>query len=187
MKTKIAFTAISILLLGGLLAFSLLAPSSTVQAAATQKTPNSWQQTLAPLRATLAALPTQQPADLAALLSRARLAQSNQKVRLGVAQQIAQATQSFIDSQKSAGKDTTALQNALATFNQDIQSALAANTTAGTLLANPAGFDASGNVTDRPAARQTLRSAGQSLRQAHLDLRNGTLTLRQAMRSFLGK
>jgi hypothetical protein len=186
MKSKIIFSIVSVLLLG-LLAFGLFAPGSSAQAAAAQKTPNPWQQTLAPMRATLAALPTQQPADLGALLAREQLALSNQKVRLGVAQNIAQAAQLFIDSQKSAGKDTTALQTALAIFNQDIQAAQAANTSAASLLPSPAGFDASGKVTDRPTARQTLRSAGQSLRLAHLDLKNGTTTLRKAMRAFMSK
>jgi hypothetical protein len=197
MKTKIIVSAVLVLALG-IIAFSLFASSSSAQASAesapsaqgtpnTQRTPNAWQETLAPVRETLQALPTQEPVDLESVLKREQLALSNQQVRLTLSHTVAGAAQDFIDSQKSAGKDTAALETALAAVNQKISEAEAANAQAAAILATPAGFDAQGHVTDRPIARQTVRSAGQSLRSAHLALKSGTLTLRQAMRAYRGK
>ncbi len=191
MKTKTIVLAGSVILLG-LLAFGLFATTSTAQAApgqgpAAQRTPGPWRQTLTPLRETLAALPTPDGTILEDLLVREKLALSNQKTRLALSHTVAGTIQAYIDSQKSAGKDTSALESALSAFTQAISRAETDNAAAASRLAAPAGFDASGQVTDRAAARQTLRAAGRSLRQAHLTLTQATLNLRQAIRAYLGR
>ena len=190
MKTKIVFSVSALCL--GLLAFSLFVVAEPVQAVSAQSqparpTPIPWRETLAPVRATLSALPTQNGAVLENLLIRARLALSNQQTRLSLAHTVAEATQDYIDNQKKAGKDTSALESALSAFNQAIGAAEADNAAAGNLLANPAGFDASGQVVEPSAALQTLRDAGHLLRQAHLTLSQATLDLRTALQNYRGK
>jgi hypothetical protein len=188
MKTKIAIPVISVLVVS-LLALGLFVPLSTAQATfdTAQKTPAPWRETQVAVHATLAALPTQDFAGLENVLTREKLALSNQKTRLELAHTTAGAVQEYIDSQKSAGKDTSALVSALSTFNQAITDAEKDNAAAGSLLANPAGFDASGHVTDKAAARQTVHTAGQSLRKAHLTMTTSALTLRQAVKTYRGK
>jgi hypothetical protein len=56
---------------------------------------------------------------------------------------------------------------------------------AASLLANPAGFDANGKVTDRKTALETLRQAGEALRRAHLGITEASLDLRDAVRAFV--
>lgn len=191
MKTKFFWIPVTILLTGLLAAWFFTAPrpvqAASQPAPAAQRTPMPWKETLVPVRETLAALPTADHQALQDLLAREKRALSNQQTRLTLSHTVASATQTYIDSQKSAGKDTTALESALTTFNQAIPQAEAANSAAGAMLAAPAGFDAAGQVTDAAAARQTVHSAGQSLRQAHLTLTQATLALREAVKTYRGK
>lgn len=174
------------------LAFALFALPSQVQASNGQSmdvkaTPGPWQQTLTPIRETLSALPTPDNQLLENLLVRERLALSNQQTRLSLAHTVSDSTQEYIDKQKAMGKDTSSLESALSAFNQAITSTEANNSTAAQLLANPAGFDASGQVVDRQTALNTLRNAGYSLRQGHLTITQATINLRMAVRSYRGK
>lgn len=188
MKNKSIFGFIAVLLLG-FLALSCFTPVPSAQAAVEdrplpERTPLPYRETLVPVRETLAALPTPDDAFLENLLLREKLALSNQQTRLELSHTVAETTQAYIDSQKSAGKDTTGLENALASFNQAALEAETANVAAANLLASPVGFDSNGQVTDREAARQTVHAAGQSLRQAHLAITSGTLDLRKAMQDY---
>ncbi len=103
MKThlKVLFvtvTAASLLLIG------ILLPNNSVSADDTQPTKIHWRQTLEPIKATLQALPTQDPIHLSNLLQREQLALSNQAVRLEMSDQVAQTTQAYIDDSKSKGQ-----------------------------------------------------------------------------------
>jgi hypothetical protein len=183
MKTKLIILIIGMVVIG-LLSIGLLLPNTTVSADDVKSTPGPWRQTLEPLRATAQALPTQDPIILSNHLQREKLALSNQAVRLEMAATIASTTQAYINEQKTLGKDTSSLENALASFNQSIQTAKGHHDTASSILADPAGFDSNGQVTDKATARQTIHTAGQALRQVHLNLTNGSLTLRQAVKAY---
>lgn len=189
MKTKIV-AVLSILCLG-VLVFGVLSSPVSAQAPSgqptAQQTPFPWKEKLAPVRETLAALPTPDGKLYEDLLVREKLALSNQQTRLNLSQTVAATYQEFIDQQKQAGKDTSALESALTAFNQAIVQAKDDNAAAATLLANPAGFDASGNVTDMKTARDTVHNAGQSLRQAHLTITQATVDLRRALKTYRGK
>lgn len=189
MKNRWIECATAVLLVG-LFAFGLFASTSTAQAAEgvapIPKTPSP-RETLTSLRETLTAMPTRDTVELENLLKREQLALNNQQERMEMSHTVAQTTQEYIDSQKSSGKATSSLENALQSFNQAIIESEQYHTEAASVLAVPAGFDAGGRVTDTAAAIHTLRTAGQSLRQAHLTITSGTLELRQAVNTYLGK
>lgn len=167
-----------------LLLISILFPNNSVSADDTQPTKIPWRQTLEPIKATLQALPTQDPIHLSNLLEREQLAFSNQAVRLEMSDQVAQTTQAYIDDQKAKGNDTTSLENALASYKVSVDTAQGFHDKAASILANPAGFDADGNVTDKETARQTIHTAAQNLRQVHTNLTNAALTLRAAVKDY---
>jgi hypothetical protein len=183
MKTqlKVLFVTISA---AAMLALGALLPTAAVSADDTQPTKIPWRQTMEPLKATLQALPTHDPANLSNVLKREQLALSNQSVRLDVADQVAETTQAYIDEQKGQGKDTASLETALATYKTELQTARGFHDEAESTLSSPAGFDASGNVTDKETARQTVHTAGQSLRQVHTHLTTASLTLRTAVKEY---
>jgi len=168
--SKIFVLSISLL---GVLAFGLLLPTSTVQAASGVESS--------------AAQALQDNTVLENMLVREKLALSNQQERLTLSHNVADETQIYINNQKSAGKDTSSLESALNEFNQSISQAEVANNTAASVLAAPAGFDASGQVVDVVTARQTIRSAGQSLQQAHVTLTQATLELRLVIQTYRGE
>lgn len=180
-QMKVLFVSISA---AAMLLIGMLLPNASVSADDTQPTKNPWRQTLEPMKATLQALPTQDPIHLSNLLEREQLALSNQSVRLEMADQTAAAMQDFIDAEKAKGKDTSSLETALATYKAEVVTASGFHSETEALLANPAGFDADGNVTDKETARETIHSAGQSLRQVHTHLTNASLTLRTAVKDY---
>jgi hypothetical protein len=118
-------------------------------------------------------------ADLEAQLTREQKALAQQQTTLGNTSKIVTQVQTIIANQKAKGQDTSALEAALAAFQQQVSTAQASNTTAGTLLSAHLGFDAGGKVTDPTQAHQTLvdgqhalQSARDTLKQAGQDLRN---------------
>ena len=183
MKTQFKVVLASVLVTG-LLAVGFLLPTQTVQAEDTQPTKGPWKQTLEPLRQTAAARPTQDPIYLTNLLTREKLALSNQASRLEMSGKVAQTTQTYIDAQKANGKDTSGMESALAAFNQAIGTAQGYHDQAAKILANPAGFDSNGQVTDAKTARDTLHTAAIPLRQAHTTLTSAALNLRVAVQDF---
>ena len=109
---------------------------------------------------------------------------TRQQANLTKANVLVTKVQNFINVQNAAGKDTTALQQALAVFQQQLITAQAAHHTAATILSNHAGFDANGKVTDAAQARQTLLDARQSLRDARRTLMQGTRDLHRAIKEY---
>ncbi len=93
--------------------------------------------------------------------------------------------QNWINTLKGQGKDTTALETALAAFNSQVAAAQTAHDTASGILSAPAGFDNNGQVTDLGQVANTLRKAFQSLQSAHLTLLSAVVNLRLAVRNWI--
>jgi ABC-type transporter Mla subunit MlaD len=100
------------------------------------------------------------------------------------ADEIAGKVQEFIDKAKGEGKDTSALEAALASATAKVADAQAKHDSAAATLAAHAGFDDDGQVTDAATARQTLESAGRNLRDAHRLLTDARIELRRAIQDF---
>jgi len=108
-------------------------------------------------------------------------AQANHLERAG---QVADKAQQLLDAAKEKGKDVVALEQALAAFRAGLAESQAAHDQAASILGSHAGFDASGQVTDRQAARQTVVQARRSLAEAHRILVKAVRDLRQAVRDW---
>jgi hypothetical protein len=115
---------------------------------------------------------------------REKIALNDQEARLTFSRNVAQKAQTWIDNLDSQGQDTTDLKNALAAFQQGIDSAQSSHDTAASILSTHAGFDDSGQVSDKTQALQTLRDAGKALRQAHLTISQATLDIRSAVQAY---
>ena len=92
--------------------------------------------------------------------------------------------QNLITKANGEGKDTTALVNALATFQSQIATSQSSHNTAASILSTHNGFDANGNVIDRDSARLTVNSARQSLSDAHNLLWQAANDLHQAIKEW---
>jgi hypothetical protein len=103
---------------------------------------------------------------------------------LARAAQAADKAQQLLDAAKEKGRDVTALEQALAAFRAGVAQAQAAHDQAASILGTHTGFDASGQVTDRQAARQTVVRARQSLAEAHRILLRAVRDLRRAVRDW---
>jgi len=119
-----------------------------------------------------------------ARLGRERKWLGAQQTRLDDCNKIVSDMQTFISNQNAKGQDTSALAAALAAYQQQVASAQAAHTTAANLLASPAGFDGTGNVTDPNQAHMTMAQAYQSLLTAHNILDQAGPALRAALQSY---
>ena len=89
--------------------------------------------------------------------------------------------QDLISKAQGKGLDTSALSTALATFQSEIATATASDTTGAGILSTHSGFDGSGNVTDQSAANQTVKDAHQSLSDARTTLIQASTDLRNAI------
>lgn len=107
-----------------------------------------------------------------------------QAAHLAKADEAVAKTQEFMDKARSEGKDTSALEAALAGARSKVDQARAKHSSAAATLAAHAGFDDAGQVTDPAAARQTVESAGRDLRDAHRLLTEARLELRRALQDF---
>lgn len=92
--------------------------------------------------------------------------------------------QQLIDRAKAEGKDTSALEAALAAFRASLADAQAKHDEAANILRTHAGFDDNGQVTDKELAKRTLESAGQALKEAHQILRDAEHALKVAIREW---
>lgn len=109
---------------------------------------------------------------------------SKQQGHLDKANQGVTKVQQLIEKAKGKNVDVSALETALAAFKTKIASAQSAHAQAASILAAHTGFDASGNVTDRTAAHQTLLDGRLALRDAQSILRQATAEFRQAVRTW---
>lgn len=148
-----------------------------------------------PATSVAAQSPTPQPKTPQAAGARidtrlARLYQAAQKLldrqakNLERADKFSAAVSNRIAKLKAAGKDTSAIETALDQFQKDVSQARQKHETAATLLAAHAGFDANGQVTDRAAARDTLKNVNSPLREAHKLIADAFKTVRQAFKQL---
>ncbi len=109
---------------------------------------------------------------------------TTQQNNLDRANEFGTKVQARIDELKAEGKDTSALETALATYMNEIAAAQTAHHTAADILSAHAGFDENGHVTDREQARRTVLDAHEALQDARLTLRNAIRDLRRALRDY---
>jgi len=109
---------------------------------------------------------------------------SIQQEHLNKAGEFADKVQTFIDEQKAKGKDTSALEAALAAFNQQVAAAQGEHDNAASILSAHAGFDENGQVTNREAARETVKSAHEALANARKTLWQAERDLRKALKDW---
>ena len=88
-------------------------------------------------------------------------------MRLKNAGQYAGKIDELIAKLKAKGKDTAALEQAVAAFRSGIAQARAEWQAASATLSTHAGFDAAGKVTNADQARATLKDAHGHMEQAH--------------------
>ena len=92
--------------------------------------------------------------------------------------------QALIDKANGKGLDTSAVQAALNALSAVIPAVQAAHAPGAAIIVSHAGFDASGNVTDRTTAIATAKSLAQVLKDTRTAM-NGTLkALHDAVRAF---
>ncbi len=117
-------------------------------------------------------------------LQREKLMLSGLALRIDFARQVAAQTHTWIDWLDSQGKDTTPVAAALAAYEGQIEAAQSAWDGANSTLANPAGFDSDGHVTDSDAARLTLRAGADDLRATHRILVDAGVAFRRAVQDY---
>lgn len=121
---------------------------------------------------------------LTRLLIREKRALHAQTDRLRRATEVQTRTQRFIDTQAAAGKDVAPLRTALATYTERVAAAKVDHDKAKATLTAHAGFDEAGKVTDRDAAKQTVKSAGEDLKKAHEHLEGAGKDLATAIKAW---
>jgi hypothetical protein len=115
-------------------------------------------------------------------VEQARLKVQNE--RLGRAGEYATKIDAVIARLKSKGKDTAALDQAVAAFRTAIGQARAEWQAASDVLATHAGFDAAGKVTNADQARATLESAHGHMQKVHEVMRAAYTSLRDALKAY---
>lgn len=118
---------------------------------------------------------------------REQLVYQNQSTRFARAQEIIEKMEGYMEKEKAAGFDTSSLEFALSKYRTATKSCQANLSTAATLIATHAGFDANGKVVDTKTALQTVKQIGQAERQFHLTITQATIDLRIAFRSYHGQ
>jgi septation ring formation regulator EzrA len=109
---------------------------------------------------------------------------SKQQTAIDKATQASAKVQELIDKAAASGLDVTALQNALGSFDASMSSVNAEHQSAASALSAHNGFDESGNVTDRQAARETVTTARRALGNAHMTMTQATWALRDAIEAW---
>lgn len=104
-----------------------------------------------------------------------------QQDRINYAKDVAAKAQTWIDDLKGEGKDTSALETALAAFNTALANAQTEHDKGQAAYNTQAGFDGNCKLTDRDAARTTLQTVNDALRYAHRYLADGTIAFRRAV------
>ena len=113
-----------------------------------------------------------------------KLASTRQETNLGRADRLTGQVQAVIDRLQGAGKDITALEQALSAFNASITTARGLHDQAGTLITNHPGFDANGKVSDATTARQTVKDIHDLLVQARQVIQPAFTNLKTVLQSY---
>jgi hypothetical protein len=104
--------------------------------------------------------------------------------RLDNARAGADLVEEFIQDEQAKGRDTSALETALAELRAKIDEAQALHDEAGQILDEKAGFDENGKVVDRGQARDTLEEAHRAMQDASQTLLTARQDFRQALRDY---
>jgi hypothetical protein len=107
-----------------------------------------------------------------------------QDARLNRAKEHAAKIDAMIAKLKAKGKDTAALEQAVAAFRAGIDKARAEWQAASDVLTAHAGFDADGKVTNADQARATLKDAHGHMEQAHAIARDAYKSLHTAVLAY---
>ncbi len=116
--------------------------------------------------------------------ARAQAVYQRQDERLAKADEAIAKVQSLIDKANQKGWDTSAVQAALDALAAVIPAAQAAHAPGAAIIASHNGFDASGKVTDRTAAVETVKALGQVLKDTRAAMNGTGQALREAIKAF---
>ncbi len=108
----------------------------------------------------------------------------HQADRLSRASEVIEKVQNLIDKADAKGLDTSLVQVALEAFSAHIPQAQEIHTQGTAILADHAGFDGSGGVTDPAAARETVSNLAQVVKDAHDAMEGTGISLREAIRAL---
>jgi hypothetical protein len=128
--------------------------------------------------------PATRTAALARQLKREQGRLKVQTARLDRAAEHTAKLDALIAKQKAKGRDTTALELAVAAYRSAIGQARGELQAARDTLAAHAGFDANGQATDAGQARATLQEAHGHMQQAHATMRGAVKSLRDAVKAY---
>jgi len=107
-----------------------------------------------------------------------------QSNRLANASTFISKVQALIDKATAKGFDTSAIQAALNTLSAVIPAVQAAHAPGASIIANHAGFDASGKVTDRTTAITTVKSLAQVFKDTRTAMNGTWKALHDAVKAF---
>jgi len=100
------------------------------------------------------------------------------------ADRLVERIQELIDRLEENGKDVTALQAALDTFEEALKDAHPIYESAKGIINSHQGFDADDKVTDREKAVETIRGLGEKLKEVRQLVGEPGKTLREALKAF---
>ena len=116
--------------------------------------------------------------------SRLQIAYDRESNRLATVNGFLSKAQSLIDKAAQKGWDTSVVQAALNAFASVIPAAQAAHEPGAAIIASHSGFDATGKVTDRVAAAETVKALALVLKNTHAAMNGTGLALRDAVKAF---
>lgn len=168
LSKKLVLTVTSLVAAGALALTAVFAPAAYAASPADDPTPTG------PLNG----------AGLTYACQQEKLYLQAQQNRIDFSGQLATQAQTWIDTLKSAGKDTSSLEAALAAFNTAISTTQTQHNTAQSVYDAHAGLDGNCVATDRAQARITLETVRDDLRNAHRTISDGSLAFRLAVREW---
>jgi len=104
--------------------------------------------------------------------------------RLAKADEFFAKVQSGIDKATAKGYDASGIQAALDALKAAVETARPIHQNAASIIASHDGFDATGKVTDRAQARETVKLLGQSLKDYRSTVGDPFKALREAVKTF---
>ena len=104
--------------------------------------------------------------------------------RLAKADEFFAKVQSGIDKATAKGYDASGIRAALDALKAAVETARPIHQIAASIIASHDGFDATGKVTDRAQARETVKLLGQSLKDYRSTVGDPFKALREAVKAF---